>query len=120
MHLNIKFLFVLLSMIAVLVLGACASTVQVADNFIAQDEWMKAVLAYRKASADNPTDIEFKSRLKQTELKAADYYYQRGLLLLEQGNLDGAVIQFQQGLAAMSDHGKLQQAMRQIISMRMH
>ena len=99
------------------VLGACAtSPVQVADNYIAQEEWMKAVLAYRKAAADNATDIEFKSRLKQTELKAADFYYQRGAVLLEQDNFDGAVIQFQQGLAAMPDHGKLLQAMRGVLT----
>jgi len=98
-----------------LLLGACASPVRVADDYIAQEEWMKAVLAYRKAAADNPTDIEFKSRLRQTELKAADYYYQRGIALLEQDNLDGAVAQFQQGLAAMPDHVKLLQVMRQVL-----
>lgn len=102
-------------LIGVMLLGACASPIQVADNYIAQDEWMKAVLAYRKAAADNPTDVEYKSRLKQTELKAADYYYQRGILLLEQENFDGAVAQFQQGLAAMPDHGKLLQVMRQVL-----
>lgn len=107
-----------LAMFGALTLVACASPVQVADNYIAQDEWMKAVLAYRKVSAENPTDVEYKSRLKQTELKAADYYYQRGWSLFEQDNLDGAVIQFQQGLAAMPDHGKLLQAMRQVLLRR--
>lgn len=72
---------------------------------------MKAVLEYRKAYAANPTDVEYKSRLKQTELKAADFYYQRGMRLLEQGNFDGAIVQFQQGLAAVPDHSKLLQAM---------
>lgn len=103
------------AMLGVLTLVACASPVQLADNYVAQEEWMKAVLAYRKVSAENPSDVEYKSRLKQTELKAADYYYQRGLALYEQDNLDGAVIQFQQGLAAMPDHGKLLQAMRQVL-----
>lgn len=99
-----------------LIVGACAIPVQqVADNYIAQDEWMKAVLVYRKAAADNPTDVEYKSRLKQTELKAADHYYQRGIALLEQDNLDGAIIQFQQGLAAMPNHSKLLQAMGQVL-----
>lgn len=115
LRVRIKLWMTQFGMAAVLTLAACASPVQVADNFIAQDEWMKAVLAYRKASAENPSDVEFKSRLKQTELKAADYYYQRGLVLFEQDNLDGAVIQFQQGLAAMPDHGKLLQAMRQVL-----
>lgn len=104
-----------IAVIGLILLGACASPVQVADNYIAQDEWMKAVLSYRKAAADYPTDVEYKSRLKQTELKAADYYYQRGLSLFEKENFDGALIQYQQGLAAMPDHGKLQQAMRQVM-----
>ena len=110
-----KFVYTSFAVVALILLGACASPVQVADNFIAQDEWMKAVLAYRKASAEHPADVEFKSRLKQTELKAADYYYKRGLTLFEKDNFDGAVIQYQQGLAAMPDHGKLQQAIRQVM-----
>ena len=113
--LRTKLLSTRYAVIGVILLGACASPVQLADNYIAQDEWMKAVLAYRKASVENPTDVEYKSRLKQTELKAADYYYQRGLTLFEKENFDGAVIQYQQGLSAMPDHGKLQQAMRQVM-----
>ena len=113
--LRTNFLNTRIAVIGLILLGACASPVQVADNYIAQDEWMKAVLSYRKAAADYPTDVEYKSRLKQTELKAADYYYQRGLSLFEKENFDGALIQYQQGLAAMPDHGKLQQAMRQVM-----
>ena len=103
------------AILGVLALAGCASPVQRADEYIAQEEWMKAVLAYRKASSENPSDVEYKSRLKQIELKAADYYYQRGLAHFERENLDAAVIQFQQGLAAMPDHGKLLQAMRQVL-----
>jgi general secretion pathway protein D len=95
--------------------GCTSNPVQVADNHIAHNEWMKAVLAYRKAVADNPRDVEFNSRLKQTELKAADYYYQRGCVLLDQNDLEGAIVQFQQGLAAMPDYSKLLQAMRQAL-----
>lgn len=98
-----------------LLLAACASPVQQADSFIAQDEWMKAVLAYRKAAADEPGNVEYRSRLKQTELKAADFYYQRGLVQLDQDNFDRAIAQFQQGLAAMPDHAKLLQAMKQAL-----
>ena len=97
---------------AALLLAACASSpIKRADDFAAQEEWLKAVLEYRKALAEYPNDVEYRSRLKQTELKAADFYYQRGVRLMEQGNLDGAIVQFQQGLAAISDHAKLQQAM---------
>lgn len=99
----------------VLVLGACAGPVQRADDHIAQDDWMRAVLEYRKAAARYPADVEYRSRLKQTEHKAADYYYQRGLALLEQDSLDAAIQQFQQGLAAVPDHGKLLQVMNQAL-----
>lgn len=103
------------TLFCLIMLAACAGPVQRADNFIAQDEWAKAVLTYREASSENPTDVEYKSRLKQTELKAADYYYQKGLSLFEQENLDGAISQYQQGLVAMPDHVKLLQGMRQVL-----
>ncbi|MBI5783117.1 MAG: tetratricopeptide repeat protein [Gammaproteobacteria bacterium] len=99
-----------------LLLAACATPVERAEKLAAQDEWMKAVLEYRKAYGKTPENIEYKSRLKQTELKAADYYYQRGLKLIEQGNVDAAIEQFQQGLAAMPEHSKLQQAMNDALS----
>jgi general secretion pathway protein D len=101
---------------ALALLAACAGPIQRAEDLVAQEEWLKAVLEYRKAAAKAPGDIEYRSRLKQTELKAADYYYQRGLRLLDQGNLDGALVQFQQGLAAMPDHGKLQQVMADVLA----
>lgn len=94
-----------------LILAACASPIRQAEDFAAQDEWLKAVLEYRKASTENPKDVEYRSRLRQAELKAADFYYQRGARQLEQGNVDGAIVEFQQGLAALPDHSKLQQAM---------
>src|SRR6185436_19375979 len=101
---------------ALLLAGCGSSPVKRAEDFAAQDEWMKAVLEYRKALAERPNDVEYRSRLKQTELKAADFYYQRGVRLMEQGNLDGAIVQFQQGLAAISDHAKLQQAMSETLA----
>jgi general secretion pathway protein D len=96
----------------VALLVACASSpIKRAEDYAAQDEWLKAVIEYRKASAERPDDAEYKSRLRRTELKAADFYYGRGQRFLEQGNLDEAIAQFQQGMASMPDHGKLQQAM---------
>ena len=97
-------------------LVACAGPIKQAEEYSAQEEWMKAVIEYRKAYAKHPEDVEYKSRLKQTELKAADFYYQRGVSQVEQGNLDGAIVQFQQGLAAMPDHSKLLQAMNQTLA----
>lgn len=90
---------------------ACASPIKKAEEFSAQDEWLKAVIEYRKAFADNPKDVEIRSRLTQAELKAADFYYQRGARLLDQGAMEGAIVQFQHGLTAMPEHSKLQQAM---------
>ncbi len=101
---------------AMVLLAACASPVQRAEKFAAQDEWLKAVLEYRKAFADRPRDIEYRSRLRQAELKAADFYYQRGVRQIELGYLDGAIVEFQQGLVAMLDHAKLQQAMADVLA----
>lgn len=105
-----------LTMAIVTLLAACAGPIKRAEQYGAQDEWMKAVIEYRKAYAKHPENVEYKSRLKQTELKAADFYYQRGLSQVEQGNLDGAIVQFQQGLASMPDHSKLLQAMNQTLA----
>jgi general secretion pathway protein D len=99
-----------------LLVGCATSTIKQAEDYAAQDEWLKAVLEYRKALAAQPNDVEYRSRLKQTELKAADFYYQRGMQFLDQANLDAAIVQFQQGLAAVPDHSKLQQAMVEVLA----
>jgi len=96
--------------VVALILQSCASPYKRAEDYVAQEEWMKAVLEYRKAYASKPGEVDYKSRLKQTELKAADFYYQRGLRFAEQNNLDSAIEQYQQGLLAMPEHPKLQQA----------
>lgn len=97
-------------------IASCASPVKKADVFVEQDEWIKAVIEYRKASKEHPDDVEFRSRLKQTELKAADHYYQKGIRLLEAGNVDGAIVQYQTGLTAMPEHSKLISAMQQALA----
>lgn len=102
-----------------LIITGCASQqhqITEAEQYAANEEWLNAVLVYRKASVNAPGDIEFKSRLKQTELKAADYYYQEGTKLIDAGNEDGAVVKFQQGLVAMPDHSKLNQAMQELLA----
>jgi tetratricopeptide (TPR) repeat protein len=102
---------------ALLLVAACSSTsIQRAERFGAQDEWLKAVLEYRKALAERPNDVETLSRLRRTELRAADFYYERGERLLEQGKFDEAIAQFQQGLTAMPDHPKLQQVMAETVA----
>ncbi|MEW8049607.1 MAG: hypothetical protein AB2809_04435 [Candidatus Thiodiazotropha sp.] len=102
----------------ILVSGCASQQLQIdeADRYAANEEWLNAVLVYRKASANAPGDIEFKSRLKQTELKAADYYYQKGIKQIDLGSEDGAIVEFQQGLVAMPDHSKLNQAMKELLA----
>jgi len=97
-------------------LTSCASPMRSAENYAAQDEWMKAVLTYRKYCSQKPCDVEYRSRLKQTELKAADFFYQRGLREEEAGNFDAALEQFQQGLIAMPEHNRLQQAVAEVVA----
>lgn len=104
------------AMFLLLGIAGCTGTVERAESHSHEGEWMKAVLEYRKALARDPRDIELRSRLKQTELKAADYYYQKGMHFFEQDNLDRAIVEFQQGLMAMSDHAKLQQVMVQALA----
>lgn len=111
---SVKSVFIVV--VITVLLSACASPIKQAEEYGAQDEWMKAVIEYRKLYAQKPGNVEYKSRLKQTEMKAADFYYQRGITQMEQGNLDGAIVQFQQGLAAMPDHSKLLQVMSQALA----
>lgn len=99
-----------------LLVGGCAGTVERAEEYAAQGQWTKAVVEYRKAHAKNRNNVEFKSRLRQTELRAAEFYYHQGAALLALGDLDGALAQFQQGLSAMPQHGKLQQAVVDVLA----
>ncbi len=99
-----------------LFLGACASPFERAEDLAARGEWTGAVVEYRKAVAKNGGNVEYRSRLKQAELNAAEFYYHQGSRLAEGGDLDGAIVQYQQGLSAMPEHGKLQQAMKEILS----
>src|SRR5512139_3074099 len=82
-------------------LAACASHVKRGDEYAAQDEWTKAILEYRQAHHEDPSDIEIKSHMMQMELKAANHYYHRGAVTMAKGDLDGAIELFQQGLVAM-------------------
>lgn len=107
----------LASMLAMgLLVAGCAGTVERAEEFAARDEWTQAVIEYRKAHIENRSNVEFKSRLKQAELNAAEFYYHKGIRLADTGNLDGAIVLFQQGLSAMPEHDKLQQGMADVLS----
>ena len=101
-----------IGILAVTLLNACSSNARKVQRYSDQGELMKLVIEYRKAYADAPSNVEYKSRLAQAEWRAAEFHYQRGEKLLAEDNLDDAVSEFQQGLSAMPDHEKLRQGIR--------
>lgn len=96
-----------------LLLASCANHLQRGDDHVAKEEWSQAVVEFRQASREYPNDIEARSRLRQTELKAAEHFYHRGNLARAKGDLDGAIAMFQQGLVAMPENEKLLAAQRE-------
>lgn len=109
---------VLIVALAATVLAACATSLRKADDLAAREQWTEALVEYRRALSNDPTSIEYRSRLQQAELRAADYYYQRGARLAAQGKLDEAVVEFQKGLVAIPDHSKLLRAMEDALGRR--
>ena len=97
--------------LAVMALNGCSTTMVKAKRYSEQGEWMKSVIEYRKAYADDPSNVEYRSRLLQAEWRAAEFYSQRGEEFLAQDNIDGAIAEFQQGLSAMPANEKLRFAM---------
>lgn len=96
-----------------MLLASCASHLKRGDELVAKEEWSQAVTEFRQASREYPNDIEVRSRLRQTEFKAAEHYYHRGALARAKGDLDGAIGLFQQGLVAMPENEKLLNALRE-------
>ncbi len=90
--------------------GCTPAPIKVAEMHSARGDWTNAVRIYRKLATEYPDDVEYRSRLKQAELKAADFYYQQGIKFIEAGDFERAMGEFQQGLLAMPDHDKLKQA----------
>lgn len=101
-----------LLVITAFALASCASHLTRGDDYAEKDEWTNAISEYRKAYSERPNDIAVKSRVKQMELRAADYFYHRGVLAISKGDIDNAIALFQQGLMAMPDNEKLMAAMR--------
>lgn len=101
-----------------LLVSACAGPIRKAEKYEDKQEWINAVIEYRKAYNDDPRNVEYKSRLRNAEFKAADYYYHQGMLLLERDKIDESIIQFQQGLTAIPGDERLMQAMNKALSKR--
>ncbi|MGE5758678.1 MAG: hypothetical protein ACM3W8_07405, partial [Sideroxydans sp.] len=95
-------------------MAACAST-KTGDQYAADEEWVKAIVEYRKDYRAHPKDIVIKSKLGQMELQAANFYFHRGMREMESGNLEGAEVAFQQGLVAMPNNMKLQQMLNETL-----
>jgi general secretion pathway protein D len=102
----------LLVVATLLTLSSCAGHMTRGDEYAAKDEWIKSILEYRQAVSERPNDIEVRSRSKQMEVKAADYYYHRGAIMMVKGDIDGAITLFQQGLVVMPENDKLLSAMK--------
>lgn len=110
-------IFLLLLLAAML--AACAEApLNKAETLEAQNQWLKAVMVYRRLNHEHPGDVEIRERLQETELKAANYFYEQGRKLAEQGDLDGAIAQYQQGLVAKPDQTKLAAAMNRLLALR--
>lgn len=101
-----------------LLVAACSGPIRKAEIYENKQEWINAVIEYRKAYNDDPRNAEYKSRLKHAEFKAADYYYHQGMLLLDRDKIDESIIQFQQGLTAMPGDERLMQAMNKALAKR--
>ena len=99
-----------------LLLQACGGAMKRAENYEVRQDWLKAVLEYRKAHNRDPGNVEYSSRLRQAELKAADFYYQKGFRHFESGNYDAAIQDYQSGLTAKPQHSKLLQAMNRALA----
>jgi len=100
-------------------LSACVnSPVQVSNDHIANGDYNKAVIEYRKASIDHPNNVEYRSRLEQIELRAAEHYYQLGLLAMETQDFPAAIEHYEQGLVAIPKHPKLIQALNQAVALK--
>lgn len=107
--------------ISVLLLGllaSCASSRPSGDELAAQDEWVKAVMEYRRELQANPDDSTLKAKLERMELQAANYYYHRGMRELASGNLEGAEQAFQQGIVSMPNNIKLKQMLNETLQQK--
>lgn len=114
---NKRIVFVLLAFSLVLE-GCSGNGVRKAESFAARGDWLKAVMEYRSELERKPSSVELKSSLRQTELRAAEYYFQLGLAEVSKNNYDAAIRYFEDGLAAMPGNEKLQTSLHAVIARR--
>lgn len=109
---------IVISTILIMLLASCAHNRPTGDELAAQDEWVKAVIEFRRELQENPDDSLLKAKLERMELQAANYYYHRGMRELESGNMEGAEQAFQQGLVSMPNNVKLRQMLNETMQQK--
>lgn len=102
-------------LIVLLNLAACSGHVARGDKHARQNQWDDALREYQAANSNDPGNIEITSRLRQAEIKAADYFYHKGVLELSKGNSDTALSLFEQGLLAMPTNDKLVKSRKEVV-----
>lgn len=106
-------------------LMACASSSHIAKRYadkgqehVEHNQWLDAVIAFRKAELAFPSSVEYGSRRRQAEFRAAEYYYKQGNEKFLAGQVAAAIAAFEQGLVAMPDNEKLRAAWNDAIGRR--
>ncbi|MGH7739114.1 MAG: hypothetical protein ACREL1_03100, partial [bacterium] len=94
-----------------LLLAGCVSLPK-SEDYASKADWMKAVQEYRHEYSAHPADFEIKMRLEEAELNAAEAYYDDGMNLEDEGQLDDAIYQFREGLSAMPNNEKVANALK--------
>lgn len=113
-----SFIRVVVALLMGVLLVSCASNVTLDTYNVSDDELLDAVIKIRERLATDPSDIELRSRLKQLELRAADYHYQRGKRAYDEAKVEESIAEYQKGLLAKPDYPKLAQAMLEVVSMK--
>ncbi|HVM33095.1 MAG TPA: secretin N-terminal domain-containing protein [bacterium] len=96
---------------ALLLLSGCASLPRPAQD-AGKDEWMKAVLEYRREHLAHPEDYEIRIRLSEAERKACEDFTLEGFRDKDEGKLEDAAGQFRQALLALPNDEKAAGALR--------
>ncbi|MFP4466065.1 MAG: secretin N-terminal domain-containing protein [Candidatus Goldiibacteriota bacterium] len=105
---------------AVLILfcGCAGLSVYRAEAYVQNEEWIKAVMEYRRIVSQEPGNIEAKMALKKTEFAASDFFYKEGMRFREENNTIQAMAAFQQGLLAMPGDERLARALARCHAVR--
>lgn len=111
-------LLAVVTVFSVFISGCSSNGIKKAESHAAQGNWLKAVMEYRSELEKDPASVELKSSLRQAELRAAEFYFQRGVSALAKDNYDAAIGSFEEGLAAMPGHEKLKSILHATIAKR--